>query len=493
MRLSIRGVRKAFEATVALSAVDLDLAPGEVHAVLGENGAGKSTLMAILAGAIAPDGGAITLDGAPYAPKTPRQAQDAGVAIVHQELSLCPHLTVEENVLLGREPTRFGLVDVAAGRARVRAALERVGAASVDPRTRAGELPSAAQQLVEIARTLAHEQPRVLILDEPTSSLGGADAERLLSLVRELRDRGVSILYVSHFLEEIERVCDRFTVLRDGATVGAGRIGEVDVDGLVTMMAGRTVERLFERRLEGGRRAPGETLLDVRALSGAPRPDQASFAVRRGEVLGVAGLVGAGRTELLRAIFGLDRVVSGEVRVGAWMGRGPRSPAESLRRDVGLLSEDRKREGLALGRSVSENVTLSKLPAIVRRGDVTRATRTWVERLGIRVADVDAPVSHLSGGNQQKVALARLLHHDVDVLLLDEPTRGIDVRSKAEIYATIDGLAAAGKAIVVVSSWLPELLGLCDRIAVMRRGRLGEARPTESWTEHDLLREALGA
>ena len=484
-RLAIAGLRKAFDATIALAAVDLKVRPGEVHAVLGENGAGKSTLMGVLAGAVTRDAGTITLDGAPYAPRSPREARDLGVAVVYQELSLCPHLSVTENVLLGMESARFGMIDRRAEIARVRAALDRVGARSIDPGTRVSELSPAAQQLVEIARTVASSLPRLLILDEPTSSLGAADGEHLFALVRELRSEGVSILYVSHFLEEVQSLCDRYTVLRDGQSVGSGAIAKVTIDELITKMAGRTVDRLFER----APRTPGEALLDVRDLTASPRPEGATFSVRRGEIFGVAGLVGAGRTELLRAIFGLDKVIRGEVRVGTW--HGPTSPHDALEHGVGLLSEDRKREGLALTRSVVENLTLSKLPRIVRARDQQAATKTWVERLGIRVGDVDAPVARLSGGNQQKVALARLLHHDVDLLLLDEPTRGVDVRSKREIYATIDALAAKGKAVVVVSSWLPELLGLCDRIAVMRRGRLGEARAAEHWTEESLLREAL--
>jgi len=484
-RLSIAGLRKAFDATIALASVDLEVHPGEVHAVIGENGAGKSTLMGVLAGAVARDGGTIALDGAPYAPRSPRDARDLGVAVVHQELSLCPHLSVTENVLLGIETARFGIVDRRAERARVRAALDRVGAKTIDPDQRVSELSPAAQQLVEIARSVAAALPRVLILDEPTSSLGAADAERLFSLVRDLRTQGVSILYVSHFLEEVQQLCDRYTVLRDGQSVASGKISDTTIDELITKMAGRSVERLFER----APRTAGEVLLDVRALSSHPRPDNASLQVRRGEIFGIAGLIGAGRTELLRAIFGLEKVVRGEVRVGAWT--GPTTPHDALAHGVGLLSEDRKREGLALTRSVAENLTLSSLPRVVRARDQQAATKTWVERLGIRVSDVDAPVARLSGGNQQKVALARLLHHDVDVLLLDEPTRGVDVRSKREIYTTIDALAAKGKAVLVVSSWLPELLGLCDRIAVMRRGKLGDARTVDQWTEESLLREAL--
>ncbi|MBL8715235.1 MAG: sugar ABC transporter ATP-binding protein [Myxococcales bacterium] len=484
--LVVRGVEKHFGPTHALTGVELTVAAGEVHAVLGENGAGKSTLMNVLCGAFPADAGTVTLGGARYAPADPDAAFRAGVAIVHQELSLCPHLTVEENLLLGDESTRAGFLDRRRLRERAAAALARVGSTTpLD--ARALDLSPAAQQLVEIARALVRGEPRLLILDEPTSSLGADDAERLFALIGELSRAGIAILYVSHFLEEVKRVAQRFTVLRDGATVGTGAVADTSIDAMVTQMAGRRVEELFPR----SEHPRGEPLLVVEALSGSDKPLAASLVVHRGEVLGIAGLVGAGRTELLRAVFGLDRVVSGEVRVGAW--RGPRSPRDALDHGLGLLSEDRKGEGLAQGLSLAENLALSRLPSFVRAASLRATAQRWVERLGIRAGSVDAPVSELSGGNQQKVALARLLHHDVDVLLLDEPTRGIDVRSKAAIYAEIDALARAGKAIVLVSSFLPELLGVCDRVAVMCRGRLGEARPIAEWTEHAILKEAVGA
>jgi ribose transport system ATP-binding protein len=485
-RLVVEGLQKSFGATKALVGVDLVARAGEVHAVLGENGAGKSTLMNILAGATKADTGKLSLDGTPYFPGNPESAWRAGVSIVHQELSLCPALTVEENLLLGDEPRKGLFLDRRASRARAQAALDRVGS-KVPLDAVASSLSPAAQQLVEIARALVRGEPRLLILDEPTSSLGADDAERLFALVGELRASGMCVLYVSHFLEEVQRIADRYTVLRDGKTVATGEVKDATIDTWVSQMAGRDVEELFPRK----EHTRGEPLLVIDRVSGLAIPKDASLTLHRGEVLGLAGLVGAGRTELLRAVFGLDRVKAGEVRVGAW--RGPKNPRASLDRGMGLLSEDRKGEGLALGLSIADNLSLSKLPAFVRDSGLRATALRWVERLGIRANDVDAPVSDLSGGNQQKVALARLLHHDVDVLLLDEPTRGIDVRSKAVIYAEIDALARSGKAILMVSSWLPELLGVCDRIAVMCRGTLGEARETSSWTESALLREAVGA
>jgi ribose transport system ATP-binding protein len=492
-RLSLSAVRKSFGPTVALGGVDLEARPGEVHALVGENGAGKSTLIHVLAGSIQPDQGSLALDGADYAPRGPAAARAAGVAIVHQELSLCPDLSVAANVLLGAEPARFGLLRHADEEARAAEVLAELGpeGRAIHPRTRVSELSPAARQLVEIARALSQPGTRVLLLDEPTSSLAKNDVDRLLELTRSLAARGVTVLYVSHFLEEVRRVADTFTVLRDGKTVGRGRVSDVDNSDLVAMMAGRRVEALFPR----SPRTPGDVILEVTGLGGVVRPAEASLALRRGEVLGVAGLMGAGRTELLRAIFGLDPVVRGTVRVRAFV--GPASPARRLSQGVGMLSEDRKTEGLATALSVADNITLSRLdglgPLRLVLPERQRAVaREMVQRLGIRCSGPDQTVSDLSGGNQQKVALARLLHHDVDVLLLDEPTRGIDVGSKAQIYQLIDRLACAGKAVLLVSSYLPELLGICDRVAVMRRGTLGRARPASELTEHDVLMEATG-
>ena len=493
-RLEVRGAHKAFGPTRALEGVELTVAPGEVHALLGENGAGKSTLLHVLAGAIPLDAGEVRLEGAPYRPAGPRDARRAGVAMVHQELSLCAHLTVAENVLLGAEPTRAGFVrraDLEARAARVLAQLAGDGPA-IDPRAMVGRLPPASQQIVEIARALAQSACRVLILDEPTSSLGAGDVARLFAVLRRLRDEGVSVLYVSHFLEEVREVADAYTVLRDGQRVDSGRMADTSNAKLVERMAGRAVEALYPR----SPRAPGDVALHIEDLAGVARPTRASLTLHRGEVLGIAGLVGAGRTELLRAVFGLDPVRRGEVRVGAFV--GPASPARRLAQGVGMLSEDRKGEGLALSLSIAENVTLSMLDRLGSLGFVSAAkqravARAEVDRLGVRCRDVDQPVRDLSGGNQQKVALGRLLAHDVDVALLDEPTRGIDVGSKAQIYRVIDELALRGKAVLFVSSYLPELLGVCDRIAVMRRGELGPARPAAGLTEHALLLEATGA
>jgi ribose transport system ATP-binding protein len=495
-RLRMEGVHKRFGATLALDGVSLEVTSGQVHALIGENGAGKSTLMKVLSGAVRPDQGRLWLDGVPYAPRTPADGRKAGVAMIYQELSLAPHLNVMENILLGCEPVRGPFLDRHQLCRRAVQALEKVGRPDIEPDTVVGRLSPAEQQLVEIARSVA-VGCRVLVLDEPTSSLTGEDTGRLFELVRRLRDEGHALVYISHVLEEVREVADRFTVLRDGRVVGEGEIASFEVDRVIGWMVGRSVAELYPR----GARRPGEVLLSFEDLAGRRRPQEASLELRRGEVVGIAGLVGAGRTELLRALFGLDAVVKGEVKVGTWS--GPASPARRWRQGVGLVSEDRQGEGLAASLSVADNLTLPALrglgpgPLVLPAGQ-ERASRRWIERLDIHCTSPRQPVKALSGGNQQKVALARLLHADVDVLLLDEPTRGIDVGAKAGIYRLIDELARGERAraprgVLIVSSYLPELLGICDRIAVMRRGRLGPARPVGEVDEHRIMREATGA
>jgi ribose transport system ATP-binding protein len=500
-RLRFAGVTKSFGATRALCGVTFEAGAGEVHAIVGENGAGKSTLMNVLAGALAPDWGTIEIEGAPHAPSGPLEAREAGIAMVHQELSLCPHLTVAENVLLGMEPSRFGIVDRKAARARAEAALGEVlpgGAEAVErtgihPQAIVGDLPPSARQLVEIARALAHPSCRILVLDEPTSSLTASDARRLFEVIAKLRGRGMTVLYISHFLEEVLAIADRYTVLRDGETVASGDVAGTSIEALVEKMAGRRGAEVVASR---ERRPAGEPALVLEGVAGMTRPRDASLTLRRGEILGLFGLVGSGRTELLRAVFGLDPVKRGAVRVGAFV--GPASPAARIAQGVGLLSEDRAGEGVALALSVADNVTMSAAGKLGRLGFFSparqaREAASWIERLSIRCAGPEAPVGSLSGGNQQKAALGRLLFRDVDVLLLDEPTRGIDVTSKAQIYRLIADLAAKGKAILIVSSYLPELLGVCDRVAVMQRGALGPSRDVAELREEDVLREATGA
>jgi ribose transport system ATP-binding protein len=486
----MRGVRKSFGATAALAGVDLRVAGGEVLALVGENGAGKSTLMKVLAGVVRPDAGAMLLDGRPYGPRSPRDARAAGVAMIHQELALAPHLTVADNILLGVEPTRAGFVHRAASREAARAALGELGRADIAPDEVVSGLSIADRQVVEIARAVA-VGCRVLVLDEPTSSLTRADVRHLETLVKRLRGQGHAIVFISHVLEEVRAFADRVTVIRDGATVGGGVVDALADAQIVEWMVGRAVTELYPR----SPRTPGAAVLELSQVAGRRLPESASLVLHRGEVLGIAGLVGAGRTELVRAVFGLDPVRRGTVRVAAETGAA--APGRRWAQGVGMVSEDRKAEGLAVNLSIADNLTLSRLgglgPAgLVLFGRQAAAARRWIEPLQIKCRDVAQPVAALSGGNQQKVAVARLLHHDVDVLLLDEPTRGIDVGAKARIYAMIDELAAQGRAILLVSSHVPELLGVCDRVAVMCRGRLGPARPVGEIDEHSLMQEAIG-
>ncbi len=490
-RLVMRGIRKSFGATQALDGVDLRVEPGQVLALVGENGAGKSTLMKVLSGAHPPDAGDMLLDGAPYRPRTPHEARLAGVAMIYQELALAPHLSVAENILLGMEPVRGGFLRFADMRRKGAAALDQLGRLDIGLDTPVAHLPIADRQIVEIARAMA-VGCRVLVLDEPTSSLAHGDIQRLFGLVRTLRDQGHAIIYISHFLEEVKVVSDRFAVLRDGHSVGEGETATTPAARIIELMVGREVKDLYPR----SPRRPGDVLLEVEGLAGEGKPRHASLSLRRGEVLGIAGIVGAGRTELLRTVFGLEPVRGGTVRVGACV--RPASPARRWAQGVGMVSEDRKNEGLAVSLSVADNLTLSRLDGLgpwrlVLPRRQAAAARRWIGELQIKCGGPTSPAESLSGGNQQKVAVGRLLHHDVDVLLLDEPTRGIDVGSKAQIYRVIDELAVRGKAILMVSNHIPELLGVCDRVAVMCRGELGPARPVGEMNEHNVMTEATGA
>ena len=490
--LSLSNISKRFGPTVALDRVNLRLEKGEVHALIGENGAGKSTLMNVLAGLINPDAGTMELEGQRYAPIDPLQASKKGIALIHQELSLFPHLSVAENIMMGMEPSRWGILDRKALHARAAEVLHTFHHPEIRPETKVSSLSIAARQIVEICRAIA-ARARVILMDEPTSSLQREDVEHLFNLIRKFRDQEISVIYISHFLEEVREIADSYTVLRDGQSVATGTIATTSDAELIAQMVGRSIENLFPPRAPAPTR---ETIFEVHDLTAPPVLKQASFELRPGEILGIAGLTGSGRTQIVRTIFGLDEAKGGDVKLKGKAVTVLSTTALRLLQGFGYLSEDRKGEGLAVNLSVSDNITMTRFSLCARWGwlDLQRQKRqaeTITRALGIKSQTPQQPVNTLSGGNQQKVALARLLHQDADILLLDEPTRGIDIGSKAVVYQTIADCAARGKAVLMVSSYLPELFGLCDRLAVMSRGRLSEARPINRWTPEAVMEAAI--
>ncbi len=489
--LQLDGVTKRYGATLALNDVSFELRAGEVHALMGENGAGKSTLMKILAGNVPADAGRILIDDAPASIASPADAARNGIAIIHQELNTVPFMSVAENLALGSEPRgRFGGLDRRRMRREAEEKLGRINA-EIDPDRPLGELSVGMQQMVEIARAVS-EDARILVLDEPTAALSRRESEQLYALIEQMRGEGVGLIYISHRMEEVWRLSDRISVLRDGTYVGTGAASELDEGEVVSMMVGRNIEDLYHHVS----RTPSAPLLEVRGLAGNG-VGPVDLVLHRGEVVCMAGLIGSGRSETARMIFGADPRSAGEVHID---GRPsvPRDPAAAIRDGIGMVPENRKEEGLFLEHSVLDNIAITSLERLsvaghVRRGSRRREVLEKMEQLRLRANAIDLPVEALSGGNQQKAAVARWLMRDSEVLIFDEPTRGVDIGAKREIYDLIDELARAGKAILVISSDLPEAIGIGDRLLVMRNGRIVHEMPSREATEEIVMMHATGA
>ena len=488
--LRLEGIGKNYPGVRALSDVTLEVAPGEVHAILGENGAGKSTLIKIMMGAIQRDAGRILLDGEPVEIRSPLRAQALGLAAVYQDVTLAQPLTVGENFFMGHMPKTGGFVDWSRVWQETDAFLRQLGILT-HPRTRVADLPIAQQQLIAIAKVV-WGGARLIIFDEPTALLTNAETDILFGIIDRLRQEGRAVIYISHRLEEIFRVCDSATILKDGAFVRRVQVAEVDEDTLVSLMVGRSLDKAYPHRDP----TPGAVAMEMRGVTAAGRLDNVDLDLRRGEILGMYGLIGAGRTELMRVIFGADRYSAGEIRLNGNSIK-PRSPLGMIRRGVALLTEDRKHQSLALQLDVHTNMNLVRSQSKGRAGFLDRAgeqavTGRFIKALNIRTPSPFQKVINLSGGNQQKVVIGKWMATDPQVILFDEPTIGVDVGARLEIYGLIHKLADEGRAIVVVSSYLPEVIGMSDRIAVMHKGRIMGIVEKAEATEELLLRLASG-
>jgi ribose transport system ATP-binding protein len=484
----LTAITKSFGGVHALKGVDFDVRAGEVHALLGENGAGKSTLMRVLGGEMHPSSGEVVIGGEPVDFRDPRAARALGITIIHQELALAPDLSVAENIFLGELP---GVISWPALRRRAKELIERLGF-NIDPSQRVGSLAVAHQQVVEIAKALSRDV-KIIVFDEPTAVLSTRDAERLHEIIADLRSHGVGVVYISHRLEEVLRIADRMTVMKDGQVVGTVPAAEAKLDDIIRMMVGRPLAALFPPQ---GERRVGEERLAVRDLRAGHRVRGVTFSVRAGEIVGLGGLVGSGRTEVARLIFGADRLEAGAILIDG-KERSLRSPRDAVAAGVGLVPEDRKQHGVVLDKAIRVNATMARLSSVVNGLGFLKVglERKTVAELGaslrLKASSVDANVSSLSGGNQQKVVLAKWFHAGGDVIILDEPTRGVDVGAKTEIYALVNRLAQDGKAVLVISSEHQELFGLCDRVLVMAEGELrGELTP-ERYSEENLLSLAM--
>lgn len=488
--LRMRGISKSFPGVVALSDVDLTVNYGRVHAIVGENGAGKSTLMKILSGTYQPSTGTIEVAGQPVRLRRPADAQALGIRMVHQELNLAPDLTVAENVFLGRMPRRFGVVDRRRMFTEADTLLARLGA-SINARATLGDLSISQQQLVEIAKSYAAD-PRIIVLDEPTSSLSDGETDALFAILRRMKDRGVAIIYISHRLKEVMDIADDVTVLRDGKMIDTRPAAGITAAGMIRHMVGRDVTNVFPKSPA----SIGDVALQVEGLGDGRDFADISFTVRRGEILGLTGLVGAGRTELARAIFGLSRPVAGRILLDA-VPLTIASPADAVRAGIAYVPEDRKAQGIVPAMNIRENITLPILRRLSRAGHVSQSrdramAQDYIRDLGISPADPERRISLLSGGNQQKAVIARWLSTRPSVLILDEPTRGVDVGAKAEIHRIIGELVTSGMAVIMISSELLEVVGVCDRVLVMRDGRAAALLERGDLTEETIMAHATG-
>ncbi len=488
--LSMRNIDKSFPGVHALRNVDLDLDKGEVLALLGENGAGKSTLIKVLSGAHLPDAGSIEISGAPVSITNPITAQNAGIGVIYQEFNLVPALTAWENIFLGNAKSRFGFVRQADERAAAAALFDRIGV-QINPDQPCRDLTIAQQQVVEIAKALS-QRASIIVMDEPSATLTSAEVESLFNVIRELKSQGIGVIYISHRLDEIFEIADRVAVMRDGRMIQTASVSEVDRRTLIEWMVGRTIENEFPKHTAN----LGDVRLDVRGLNRGDVVRDVSFNVHRGEVLGITGLVGAGRTETARLIFGADIRDGGEITLDGVV-INPRSPRQAIAAGICLLTEDRKSQGLVLNHSVLHNFGLPNLGKLSRCGVVRQAKERdrfagYIKTLQIKAPHADQHAGNLSGGNQQKVVLAKWLESNSEVVIFDEPTRGIDVGAKYEIYLLINKLAAAGKAIIMISSELPEILGMSDRILVMHEGRVtGEITDVPNATQEQIMELAV--
>jgi rhamnose transport system ATP-binding protein len=489
--VSVRDLSKAFGGVAALRGASLTLYPGEIHGLVGENGAGKSTLLKALAGVHRADAGEIVLGGEPFEQGSTRRSLEQGIAVIYQEPNLFPHLTLAENVFVGRQLLRSGGdVDWSAMRDRAWELFRQLGI-SLDPERHAAGLSIADQQIVEIAKALS-TNARVIVMDEPTAALSASESDRLLDVARRLRDGGAAVVFVSHRLEEIFALCDRLTVMRDGATVTEQSIADTNAGQVVRWMVGRELTEMYPKV----ETTIGGVVLDVRGLTSTGVFADVSFDVRAGEIVALAGLVGSGRSEVVRAVFGIDRYDAGSVEL-CGKPLPPRDPQESLSRGIALVPEDRRQQGLHMPASIARNSALVVLGKLRRFGLLSTGRERamayqWAERLRLRYADLDDPVERLSGGNQQKVVLAKWLATEPELLVIDEPTRGIDVATKAEVHRLLSEQAARGMAVLMISSELPEVLGMADRVLVMREGRLTATLSREEATQESVMLAATG-